>query len=255
MANGALRLVSSGLVLTSFVAAHGQQAAAGQDQLLSQVIQFAQRFHDKLPSLVCDETMLSQELHKGTVRKQVEVRGTLRIRKDSSKALGFTDERRFDTVDGLPAMNRTWKYPYIVAGAFAGTFLPIQQDLLRCYTIQSNTEPGGASHLEFTAIPALRNDATCKGVPTGYHKVFFLDPLGNVTQTVRTMDSGFAHHVHDSPYAEVHFAPVTLGSDTVWMPVRIVRSDSDGRMIATYSNFHRYSGSAVIVTDSVTEAH
>lgn len=239
----------------SLMASPAQQATETQEQLLAHAIQFAQRFHDRLPSLVCDETTLSQELHKGAVRKQVDMRGTLRVRRDPTKPLGFTDERRFDTVDGVSAEHLRWNFPYMIAGAFASTFLPIRQEMLRCYTIQSHTGADGSAHLEFTGIPTLHNDATCKDVPSGYHKVFLLDPQGNVTRTERTIDTGYAHHVHDSPYAEVEFSPVTLGSDTIWMPTRIVRSDSYGRMIATYSNCHRFSGSATIVTDSVTEAH
>jgi hypothetical protein len=40
-----------------------------------------------------------------------------------------------------------------------------------------------------------------------------------------------------------------LGDDTFWLPVRFEASDlnKEGRMIATYSNFHRYIGVVKIV--------
>ena len=72
---------------------------------------------------------------------------------------------------------------------------------------------------------------------------------GAVRRVERSLSPQYAERNLEIPDVAIDFAPQKLEQDTFWLPVRFEANDSrlEGRMIATYSNFHRYIGEAKIL--------
>jgi hypothetical protein len=75
---------------------------------------------------------------------------------------------------------------------------------------------------------------------------------GVVKREERTMAQSYSDTHHRVPEVAVDFAPQKLGEETVWLPVRVECSDpgKNGRMVVSYSNFHRYAVETRIQPDA-----
>jgi hypothetical protein len=59
----------------------GQQTSGNQtstEEQVRRVFSYTQAYRKRLPSLECDETMLSQRIRNGKVRREVKIEATLR---------------------------------------------------------------------------------------------------------------------------------------------------------------------------------
>ena len=74
-------------------------------------------------------------------------------------------------------------------------------------------------------------------------------PSGAVRRVERQISPVYAERNLEIPYVAIDFAPQKLEDQTFWLPVRFEADDLqlEGRMIATYSNFHRYIGETKIL--------
>jgi hypothetical protein len=72
---------------------------------------------------------------------------------------------------------------------------------------------------------------------------------GAARHVERRISPEFAERKLEIPFVAIDYAPQKLDDETFWLPVRFEASDLkiEGRMIATYSNFHRYLGKARIL--------
>ncbi len=72
---------------------------------------------------------------------------------------------------------------------------------------------------------------------------------GRILHLTRSMSPRDARDRHEIVFASVEYAPQKLGDETFWLPVRFESHDekNEGRMTATYSNFHRYASTAKVV--------
>lgn len=228
----------------------GQQTS--NEEQLRRVIAYTQAYRKHLPSLECDETMLSQRVKNGKVKREVKIKATLRELRDESEPGGFRDAYTLKTVDGKPAQPNfnTGTLPYFVYKAFANGLAVGESPRPTCLDYRFATLDNGRT-LQFNidSKPDVR-DPACSKIPDDYHKMMLIDTTsGAVRRVERRMSPQFADDNLEIPYISIDYAPQRLGEKTFWLPVRFEAVDlhQQGRMIATYSNCHRFTVVSKIV--------
>ena len=193
--------------------------------------------------------MISQRVKRGKVNWEVKIKATLRELRDEREPGGFRDEYIFKSVDGRRAKPH-FKSPYFVYNVFANSLGIGDKPLPACFTYSSTTLDEGRT-LEFNidSKPGPR-DPSCTKIPDDYHKMMLIDVAsGAVRRVERHISPEYAQETLEIPNVAIDYAPQKLDEETFWLPVRFEASDLtvEGRMIATYSNFHRYLGVAKIL--------
>jgi hypothetical protein len=219
------------------------------EQQVLRVIAYAQAYREHLPSLECDETMLSQRVIKGKVRQEVKIEATLRETRDENEPGGFKDDYTFKSVDGKPAKPH-FKTPYFVHNVFANSLGIGDSPLPACFNYRFATlDDGRTLQFNIDSKPGAHAPA-CKKIPDDYHKTMLIDAAsGAVRRVERHISPQFADYALEIPNVTIDYAPQSLGEETFWLPTRFEASDlhQQGRIIATYSNCHRYIGETTIL--------
>ena len=218
------------------------------EEQIRRVIAYVQAYREHLPSLECDETMLSQRVKNGKVNWEVKIKATLRELRDENEPGEFRDEYTFKSVDGKPAKPH-FRTPYFVYNVFANSLGIGESPRPNCFNYRFATQDDGRT-LQFNidSKPGVR-DPSCKKIPDDYHKMMLIDAAsGAVRRVERRISPEFADNNLEIPNVIIDYAPQRLGDETFWLPIRFEASDlhQEGRMIATYSNFRRYIGDAKI---------
>jgi hypothetical protein len=219
------------------------------DEQLRRVIAYAEAYQKNLPSLECDETMLSQRMKNGKVKREVKIKATLRELRDQNEPGGFRDDYTFKSGDRKPAKPDS-RTPYFVYNVFANSLGVGESPRPICFDYGFATLDDGRT-LQFSIDfkPGVR-DASCSKIPDDYHKMMLIDTAsGAVRHVERRISPQFADNNLEIPDVAIDYAPRKLGEETFWLPVRFEAIDlhQKGRMIATYSNCHRYTAVSKIV--------
>jgi hypothetical protein len=237
-----MKILTSAILLAIPLLAAAQQPSS--EQQVRQIIAYAQAYREHLPSLECDETMLSQSVKNGKVKWEVTIKATLRESRDESEPGGFRDDYTFKSVDGKPA-KPNFRSPYFVYNVFANSLGIGESPLPGCFNYRfAKLDDGRTLQFNIDSKPGVR-DSSCKKIPEDYHKMMLIDTAsGAVRHVERRVSQHYADKNLEIPDVTIDYAPQKLGEETFWLPVRFVASDlsKEGRMIATYSNFHRYIG-------------
>jgi hypothetical protein len=219
------------------------------EQQVQRVIAYTKAYREHLPSLECDETMLSQRVIKGKVKWEVRIKATLRELRDENEPGGFKDEYSFKSVDGKPA-KPNFKTPYFVYNVLANSLGIGDGPRPACFDYRFTTlDDGRTLQFNIDSKSGVR-DPSCKKIPDDYHKMMLIDTASGVVHHVeRRISPQFAEINLEIPDVIIDYAPQRLGDETFWLPIRFEANDlnHEGRMIATYSNFHRYTGVAKIL--------
>jgi hypothetical protein len=230
------------------MSATAQQPATPEQ--IQHVIDYARNYRANVPSLECDESMLSQRIHNGKVNWEVKINATLRELRDDKGPGGFRDEYTFKTVNGRKAKPH-FRSPYFVYNVFANSLGIGDRPLPACLTYRATTLDDGLTlQLTIDAKPDMR-DPSCDKLPDDYHKTLLIDTAsGAVRHVERRISPVYAERNLEIPYVSIDFAPQKLEDQTFWLPIRFEADDLqlEGRMIATYSNFHRYIGETKILS-------
>jgi hypothetical protein len=231
------------------------QPTPSVDEVVKQLIAYSKDYRAKLPSLECDESIVSQQIKGDKVKWEVKAEATLRQIRDSKDPDEFNDSYTFKSVDGHPPKAR-FKLPYFVNGAFANGIgfasddSHGSDDSHECFSYALSREDGGTTlRLEVTAKP-VRTASDCKDVFAEYHKIVLVDAAtGIVKHITRSMSPAAARKHREVVFASIDYAPQNLGELTLWLPVRVESHNGKGerRMTATFSNYHRYTGEARIL--------
>jgi hypothetical protein len=242
------------LVLPGLPLALAQQLPTAE-QLLPRVADYARQYRARMPSLECDESIVSRRVKGRKVKWEVRVEATLREVRDAQQD-DFTDHYTYKTVDGKPPQPH-FKVPYLVESAFVNAIGFSSGYLPACYDYRVSSDDGGAKlQLQLDAKQDL-SDPSCKNTFEGFHKVVVVDAKSGIVERVeRSMSARAAAQNHESFYAVIEYAPQQLGGETFWLPVRFESHDAknEGRMVATYSNFHRFVGEMKILPGSEAPA-
>jgi hypothetical protein len=234
-------------------ATRAQQTSIRQtsnDEQLHRVFAYTQAYREHLPSLECDETMLSQRVKNGKVKREVKIKATLRELRDETEPGGFRDEYTLKSRNGNSTKLDFSALPYFVYNVFANSLGIGESPRLACFDYRFTTLDNGRT-LQFNidSKPGLP-DPSCKKIPDDYHKMMLIDSAsGAVRRVERRMSADFADANLEIPYVAIDYAPQKLGEETFWLPIRFEAVDihQQGRMIATYSNFHRYAAVAKVL--------
>lgn len=232
----------------------GAQQLPSVEELLPRIQAYARQYRQSVPSFEADESVTSQLLDGGAVKKQVRAEMTMRLIRSQTNPEDTTDHYTIHTVNGKPLhvvgflpIYRKAEFPYFVHSVFSNVIGMGGNGPGKCIVYQ--VLPGNSAS---TVTLELRNkpDAPaeeCKDNFDGYHKTLLVErDSGRVLHVTRSMSAGAARAHHEVGYVDVEFAPQKLGDETFLLPIRFLAHDGTGnrRIAASYSNFHRYTSTA-----------
>jgi hypothetical protein len=184
------------------------------------------------------------------VKREVKIKATLRELRDGTEPGGFRDHYTFKSVNGKPGEPNLGTLPYFVYQAFANVLGIGEGPLPTCFNYHFATlDDGRTLQFDIGSKPGVR-DPSCPKTPDDYHKMMLVDTAsGAVRRVERRMSPQFADDNLEIPYIAVDYSPQRLGEEIFWLPIRLEAIDlhQQGRMIATYSNCHRYTVSSKMV--------
>jgi hypothetical protein len=230
-------------------------ATPNADELLAKAIAYAKRYQAVLPSLMCDEAIVSAEVKKGVVKRQTKIDGTMReVRTDAGKD-PFEESHQFTSFDGVPTVaGKKYYFPYFVRGGFANGLGFLSSDLAKCYMAAIEPMDDAAKvRITLTPRPGMEGVQDCEGAGIVTSRFVVLErSSGHVLHSERTIRPEYAKKAKEAYFAAVDYGPVQLGGQEVWVPIKVVSYDpkQEGRFEANYSNFHRFGGTMKIISGS-----
>jgi len=238
------------LLAPLFSAAHASaQQLPTVDELLPRVFAYSQQYRQSVPSFEADESAVSQLVKNGQIKWEVRLQMTLRELRDESRPGEFVDRYTFHLVEGMPP-RKHFKLPYFVQGVFSSAIGFGRPEEQNCYDYRvSPGDTASTVRLELW-VKTRPLPPNCNDVPEDFRKTVVVDVAsGAVLHVTRSMSPRAARERHEIVFGTVDYAPQKLGDETFWLPVRFESHDekNEGRMIATYSNFHRYASTAKVV--------
>ena len=237
------------LILLSY-SAQAQQLPS-VETLLPKLYAYAHNYRATLPSLSCDESITSQMVKNGKVRKEVKVESTLTEVRDRPEPNPFTEHHAFKMVDGRPP-KPTFKLPFLMQGGFANGVGFGQPNTQACFDYHlDSADEGKTLRLQMDLKPGIA-DPNCKVIPEGLRKMVLVDAAtGRITHVERTVSAQASKERNEVFFMAIDYGPQKLGDETFWLPVRLSAHDpkDEGRMTVTYSNFHRFTGELRVVPE------
>ncbi len=231
----------------------GCQDTASLDVLLDRLVAYSNQYQAALPSLSCDEQITTQALNKkGKVIWDVKIQSTLREVRAEDPNDPFLESREFKSIDGHRPRRtfQTSQLPYFVEGGFAGLVVFKRWEQRECFDYNVTSGDGGQTvRLEMT-LKSKPANASCAKLPEGFHRIVIADAeTGRILHTERTIAPEEAVRNAGVYFGGIDYAPQKLGEQTFWLPSRFYSHDAENteRMIATYSNCHRYVGELKIL--------
>lgn len=225
--------------------------APSLDVLLDRLYAYAAQYRATLPSLSCDESIVSQELeYNGKVKRQVRVTGTMREIRTGDPDDPFSEQHEFLKVNGK-RVKKLFAMPYFIQGGFANLIGFHHRELKDCFDYQVSFLDGGkTAQLEIERKDEPQ-EAECRArVFAGSRwKVIADAATGHILHSERTISPQASDLHHEAYFASLDYAPQQLGDRIFWLPEKFFAHspEDDRRMYATYSNCHRYAGEMKIL--------
>lgn len=218
---------------------------------------YAEKYRERLPSLECDEAIVSTILHKGKIKKEVQIEGTFRVVRSGAPAEPFVETHQFKAVNGKP-VPKHFNIPYFVQGAFSNGvgFTP---ETAYCFDYAAGPAPDmpHTSLIVRRTRPGAEKTHGCEKIRFGEVRTTWFDDAEKVIVRVEVqLPEGVAQKDKAPYFGGVDYGRVQIGNDVFWLPVRVASHDekNEGRFEARYSNFHRYGATVRIVPDSNGES-
>ena len=244
------------LVLAGVGSVRAQQLPSSEE-LRNRIHAYAEQYRQNLPSFEVDESAVSQQVKGDRVKWEVKLEMGLREIRDEAHPGDLKDFYTFRLVNGkppkkhlkLPPFNRKAKLPYFVHGVFSNVigFVGTGMGCME-YRVSPGTSSATVKLETWNKQGPLPEE--CKDILEDYHKTLLVErETGRVLHVTRSMSDEAARTHHELAFVDVEFAPQKLGEETFWLPVHFVThgGKNEGRMEATYSNFHRYTASVKIL--------
>lgn len=235
-----------------FPAVAGGQQLPSLDVLLDRLDAYAKQYQATLPSLSCDEQITSQSLNrKGKVASQVKTQSILREVRTEDMYDPFIEKREFKSINGHRS-SRTPEMPYFVEGGFASLVGFKRWEQRECFDYAASSEGNGQTFRLDMTLKVKFTNSTCARLPAGFHRVVIADSdTGRVLHTERTIAPELGTKDLTVYFGAVDYSPQKLGEQIFWLPSRFYAHDARNteRMVAAYSNCHRYTGELKILPD------
>jgi hypothetical protein len=238
------------------------------DELLQRLENNLNIYDAKVPSLFCNEHVISRIDPSQTLRDTV-TDSIFRLKRtvNPDHTTSLVESREIKTINSVPATGDTIGGPAVLSGAFSGGIAAVslaQQSCMRYKLLPHR--PNKAYIVEFTSIFKHGHPNNCLLREDGFGRVL-IDPATmqiqrmELTAPDHTMEfpkdaSGFA-----SPPANglwkitIDYAPVPLGTETFWLPATISSSvtvasrfhSTNWLFKARYTNYHKLEVTSRIV--------
>lgn len=252
--------IASGYLLSYCAAVFAQppQSNPSLDQLLARVEANTEQYKAAVPSFVCDERIVSQELHAGVLKHETTVDAVFRVTRSSAPTTALEESREVKAIDGKPSGSKKISMPISFTGGFSGALAKyLSAERRQCFNYQpdrSIPERPGTAAFTFTAKDTILNQPACVSIQPGTAGKFTVD---SATMQVTHIERTVAHPVGKDHTvlgtASVDFAPIALNGVTFWLPTTITAGTSESprthafRFTAHYSNYHRFSATSTIL--------
>jgi hypothetical protein len=265
----ALALFLAASVLYSQQALQPQQVsrpASPLSALVDRLYAYADQYRATLPSLSCDERIVSWDVSfNGKIKRQVRLDGTLReLRKTPPDPFDpFSEQHRVSKVNGKPVRApggtlgiEDLSIPYFIQGIFANLIGFHREELKDCFVYRASAVDDGKAgqgevQVEVDRKPEPPAEA-CRVILPGTHYMVIADAeTGRIVHSERTIPSGTAEQNDEAYFASIDYAPVQFGDRIFWLPARSSAHDATetGSMESVYSNCHRYASEVRIVPE------
>jgi hypothetical protein len=199
-------------------------------RVLAKLGEAAVELERSLPSFTCEESVVSQELRGGKVRRSVAFTATLRAQRRANGGLGETFQ--IITLEGRPFVDGPVNTPVMMSGGFDQMLRYFHPNDQRCYDY--HLSPG---RIDFkNATDRLQEVCKERGM-VGFAR---LDADGDVTYLERSVPAKTAEALRLARHVAVTFAPVMMGDKSYRLSSHVVGEiplgRSVGRFEATYAS-------------------
>lgn len=249
-----------------------QVTAPTLDEILKHLQANLNHYDGSLPSLFCDEHLVSQ-VEPGLSNEHTVTDSIFRLKRvdNADHTTSLVESRDIKTMDGKPAAPQAIKaFPSMVNGAFEGGFAVVSLDQRGCmkYTLERVREkqPDEPYVVNFATELTPENKAKCLLQEKSKGRVF-IDPA---SMGITHFEMTTPHHLivqgnaYDAPVygkwvVTVDYVPVVLDRETFWLPSEIKSrnvSTSQGFHVtvwsfeAAYRNYHRLEVTSHILPGS-----
>jgi hypothetical protein len=247
--------------------AQAQQPNPTLNQILARVEANTEQYKASVPSFLCDEHIISQEIHDGKLKHETTVDAHFRVTRSAGQAGALDESREVKAIDGKPSSNSKIKMPLSFGGGFSGALAKfLSAERRPCFDYQPDPSYAASSGTEaftFTAREAALKEPACTSIQSGTTGKFVIDSAtAQVIHIERTAPNSVGKDRVVLGTAAVDFAPVTLSGKSFWLPFTITAFTSETpqtnsfRFTARYSNYHRFAASSTILpatSDPYTE--
>ncbi|MGA2250657.1 hypothetical protein [Terracidiphilus sp.] len=255
----ALFLVASGLQ-----SQQASQPASPLHALVDRLYAYADQYRTTLPSLSCNERIVSQEVSfNGKVKRQVRLEGTIReLRKTPPDPFDpFSEQHRIAKVNGklVRAPGGTLdaedlNLPFFIQGIFANLIGFHREELKDCFVYRASpVNDGRADEVQVEADRKAEPPAeACRAILAGTHYMVIADAeTGRIVHSERTIPPDVSEQNGEAYFASIDYAPVQFGDRIFWLPAKSSAHDAteSGEMESVYSNCHRYASEVRIVPE------
>jgi hypothetical protein len=234
------------------------QSSPNLDQILAQIAANTERYSATVPSFICNEHIVSQEIHAGKVKRETTVDAVFSVKRSASRPNVLEESREVKLIDGRPAANGKTNLPLAFSGGFSGALTKfLSSDHRSCFEYKadaSKASPRGRASFVFVARSAAVQDPNCASIRPGTTGNFTVDTASmQVTHIERTAPTSVGKDKTVSGTAAVDYALVMLNDKSFWLPTTITAFTTDGfkdesvHFTANYSDYHRFAASATIV--------
>lgn len=242
-------------------ALHSQQATVPTlDEILTRLEANLNHYDKGLPSLFCDEHVVSR-IEPSAGNRDTVTDSVFRLKRTPSAdhTASLVESREIKRVNGKPPESQNMKGPSLLSGAFEGglAVVSVNQKLCMKYELEriNGKAPNEPYVIRFATALTRENRADCLLQEKSKGRVS-VDPA---SMQITRLELTTPRHViiPGNPYASpvvgerkltVDYAPVALGGETFWLPSSITSSDiGDAKTFhptvwsfqATYRNYHR----------------
>ena len=218
------------------------------------------RFDTRVPSLFCDEHVVSSQMAPKTPAQNTVTDSVFRLSRTQSteNTKTLVESREVKTVNGKPATSENVDGPTVLSGLFEGALAVVSLDQSACtnYALQkiNSKRPGDPYSIRFNTVLTPKNAADCFLQEESSGRAV----IDSGTMQLKHLEITTPHHIitdGDSSGPRllgkrkltIDYAPVQLGGESFWMPSLITMLNTGGSGFhatswsfrASYRNYHR----------------
>ncbi|MGA8940440.1 MAG: hypothetical protein WB439_14850 [Acidobacteriaceae bacterium] len=238
-----------------------QTKAPTLGEILQRVDENLNRYDSRVPSLFCDEHVVSSHAEPGEREQNTITDSIFRLKRVSipDHPTTLLESREIRLVNGKPPTSQHLQGPALLSGAFEGALAVVSLNQTACmkYTLQriNRKHPTQPYIVRFATVLTPQNSSDCLLQEKSQGRVL-IDPA---SMQITRLELSTPHHTIDneSSYESpvigkrditVDYAPVLLGGETFWMPSTITMHVTTGSgtfhpsfwsFRAAYRNYHK----------------